>query len=89
VQIRLSGILSAGRELILLAYFVAVHAVNDVCTRAVWIARQSTGHIVAMDGPGDPVVATGDIIFIAEVAPSGGPDTGAKRRNQRRMDDFP
>ena len=36
----------------------------------VWIARQGNGHIVAMDGPGDPEVATGDVIFIAEVAPS-------------------
>ncbi|MBS0640366.1 MAG: hypothetical protein U1E70_19610 [Acetobacteraceae bacterium] len=35
----------------------------------VWIAQQGNGHIVAMDGPGDPDVATGDIIFIAEVAP--------------------
>jgi hypothetical protein len=36
----------------------------------VWIARQGNGHIVAMDGPGDPEVATGDVMFIAEVAPS-------------------
>jgi hypothetical protein len=36
----------------------------------VWIARQGNGHIVAMDGPGDPDVATGDVMFIAEVAPS-------------------
>jgi len=35
----------------------------------VWIARQGNGHIVAMDGPGDPEVATGDVMFIAEVAP--------------------
>lgn len=38
----------------------------------VWIARQGNGHIVAMDGSGDPDVATGDVMFIAEVAPSGG-----------------
>lgn len=38
----------------------------------VWIARQGNGHIVAMDGPGDPDVATGDVLFIAEVAPSQG-----------------
>jgi hypothetical protein len=38
----------------------------------VWIARQGNGHIVAMDGPGDPDVATGDIMFIAEVAPARG-----------------
>lgn len=37
----------------------------------VWIARQGNGHIVAMDGPGDPEIATGDILFIAEVAPAG------------------
>jgi len=35
----------------------------------VWITQQGNGHIVAMDGPGDPDVATGDIVFIAEVAP--------------------
>ncbi len=34
-----------------------------------WIVRQGNGHIVAMDGPGDPDVATGDILFIAEVGP--------------------
>jgi hypothetical protein len=53
---------------------------KDVITEAeraaketpVWIAQQSNGHIVAMDGPGDPGVATGDIIFIAEVAPRAG-----------------
>lgn len=38
----------------------------------VWIARQGNGHIVAMDGPGGPDVATGDVMFIAEVAPSRG-----------------
>ena len=38
--------------------------------KPVWIARQGNGHIVAMDGPGDPDVATGDVMFIAEVAPS-------------------
>jgi hypothetical protein len=48
----------------------AEHAAKET---PVWIARQSNGHIVAMDGPGDPEVATGDIMFIAEVAPSGGP----------------
>jgi hypothetical protein len=36
----------------------------------VWIARQGNGHIVAMEGPGDPEVATGDVMFIAEVAPA-------------------
>jgi hypothetical protein len=34
-----------------------------------WIARQGNGHIVAMDGPGDPEVATGDVVFIAEISP--------------------
>lgn len=38
----------------------------------VWIVRQGNGHIVAMDGPGDPDVATGDIMFIAEVGPEAG-----------------
>jgi hypothetical protein len=38
----------------------------------VWIALQGNGHIVAMDGPGDPEVATGDVMFIAEVSPSKG-----------------
>jgi hypothetical protein len=38
---------------------------------SVWIARQGNGHIVAMDGPGDPEIATGDMLFIAEVAPAG------------------
>ena len=37
----------------------------------VWIARQGNGHIVAMDGPGDPDIATGDVTFIAEVSPGG------------------
>jgi hypothetical protein len=36
----------------------------------IWIARRGNGHIVAMDGPGDPEVATGDVMFIANVAPS-------------------
>lgn len=45
----------------------AEHAAKDT---PVWIARQGNGHIVAMDGPGDPEVASGDIMFIAEVAPS-------------------
>jgi hypothetical protein len=38
-------------------------------SQACWIARQGNGHIVAMDGPGDPEIATGDILFIAEVSP--------------------
>jgi hypothetical protein len=47
----------------------AEHAARET---TVWIARQGNGHIVAMDGPGDPEVATGDLMFIAEVAPSNG-----------------
>jgi hypothetical protein len=45
-------------------------AKNAARASPVWIARQGNGHIVAMDGPGDPDVATGDVMFIAEVAPS-------------------
>jgi hypothetical protein len=45
----------------------AEHAAKE---STVWIAQQGNGHIVAMDGPGDPEVATGDITFIAEVAPA-------------------
>ncbi len=36
-----------------------------------WIVRQSNGHIVVVEeGPGSPDTATGDISYIAEVAPS-------------------
>lgn len=35
----------------------------------VWIVQQGNGHVVAMDGPGDPDVATGDLMYIAEVSP--------------------
>jgi hypothetical protein len=45
----------------------AEHAAKQT---TVWIARQGNGHIVAMDGPGDPEIATGDLMFIAEVAPA-------------------
>ena len=38
-------------------------------SQACWIARQGNGHIVAMDGPGDPEIATGDILYIAEISP--------------------
>ena len=34
-----------------------------------WIAMQGNGHVVAMDPPGSPDVATGDLVFIAEIAP--------------------
>lgn len=49
---------------------VIAEAERAAIQSTVWIARQGNGHIVAMDGPGDPEVATGDIMFIAEVAPS-------------------
>ena len=45
-------------------------AENSAKQTPVWIARQGNGHIVAMDGPGDPEIASGDLMFIAEVAPS-------------------
>jgi hypothetical protein len=33
-----------------------------------WIVQQGNGHVVAMQGPGGPDMATGDITYIAEVA---------------------
>jgi len=48
---------------------VIAEAEHAAIESPVWIARQGNGHIVAMDGPGDPQVATGDVMFIAEVAP--------------------
>lgn len=51
---------------------VIIEAENAAKETPVWIARQGNGHIVAMDGPGDPEIATGDVMFIAEVAPSRG-----------------
>ena len=35
-----------------------------------WIAMQGNGHVVAMAAPGSPDVATGDMIYIAEVSPA-------------------
>lgn len=52
---------------------VIVEAERAAKASPVWIARQGNGHIVAMDGPGDPEVATGDVMFIAEVAPEATP----------------
>jgi len=49
---------------------VITEAENAAKDSPVWITRQGNGHIVAMDGPGDPDIATGDVMFIAEVAPS-------------------
>jgi hypothetical protein len=37
---------------------------------------QGNGHVVAMDPPGSPDVATGDLVFIAEVGPDRGGDRG-------------
>jgi len=34
-----------------------------------WIAMQGNGHVVAMESPGSPDAATGDVIYIAEVSP--------------------
>jgi hypothetical protein len=34
-----------------------------------WIAMQGNGHVVAMEAPGSPDAATGDVIYIAEVSP--------------------
>jgi hypothetical protein len=51
---------------------VITEAEHAAKASTVWIARQGNGHIVAMDGPGDPAVATGDVTFIAEVAPERG-----------------
>jgi hypothetical protein len=36
-----------------------------------WIAMQGNGHVVAMEPPGSPDAATGDVIYIAEVSPAG------------------
>ena len=35
-----------------------------------WIAMQGNGHVVAMDPPGSPDTATGDVVYIAEVSPA-------------------
>jgi len=48
---------------------VIAEAERSAVADTVWIAQQGNGHIVATDGPGDPDVASGDIVFIAEVAP--------------------
>ncbi len=48
---------------------VIAEAKHAAQTEPCWIAQQGNGHIVAMDGPGDPEVATGDVMFIAEVSP--------------------
>ena len=37
-----------------------------------WIAMQGNGHVVAMEAPGSPDAATGDVIYVAEVSPAGG-----------------
>ena len=48
---------------------VIAEAEAAAATQPCWIARQGNGHIVAMDGPGDPEVAMGDVLFIAEIGP--------------------
>jgi hypothetical protein len=48
---------------------VIAEAEQAAKTQPCWIVRQGNGHIVAMDGPGDPDVATGDVFFVAEVGP--------------------
>jgi hypothetical protein len=48
---------------------VIAEAKAAATTQPCWIAKQGNGHIVAMDGPGNPDVATGDVLFIAEVGP--------------------
>jgi hypothetical protein len=48
---------------------VIAEARKAASSQACWIARQGNGHIVAMDGPGDPEIATGDILYIAEISP--------------------
>lgn len=35
-----------------------------------WIAMQGNGHVVAMEPPGSPDAATGDVIYIAEISPA-------------------
>jgi hypothetical protein len=52
---------------------VIAEAEHAAKAEPVWIAMQGNGHVVAMDPPGSPDVATGDLVFIAEV----GPDRGA------------
>ncbi|MGC1409976.1 MAG: hypothetical protein WA864_13630 [Acetobacteraceae bacterium] len=42
-------------------------------TEPSWIAMQGNGHVVAMAAPGSPDVATGDVIYIAEVSPAKSP----------------
>ena len=39
-------------------------------TEPSWIAMQGNGHVVAMEPPGSPDAATGDVIYIAEVSPT-------------------
>jgi hypothetical protein len=48
---------------------IIAEAEAAAATQPCWIARQGNGHIVTMDGPGDPEVATGDVLFIAEIGP--------------------
>jgi hypothetical protein len=47
---------------------VIEEAENAASAQPCWIVQQGNGHIVAMAGPGSPDVATGDIIYVAEVS---------------------
>jgi hypothetical protein len=49
---------------------VIEEAQNAATSQPCWIVQQGNGHVVAMDGPGSPDIATGDIVYVAEVAPS-------------------
>jgi hypothetical protein len=52
---------------------VVEEAKHAAAQQPCWIVQQSNGHIVAMDGPGSPDVATGDIVYVAEVGPREAP----------------
>jgi len=55
---------------------VIAEAEHAAQAEPVWIAMQGNGHVVAVDPPGSPDVATGDLVFIAEVGPERGGDRG-------------
>lgn len=48
---------------------VVTEAEHAAKTDPCWIVLQGNGHVVAMDGPGSPDVATGDLVYVAEVGP--------------------
>ncbi len=49
---------------------VIEEAKKSAIAEPTWIAMQGNGHVVAMEPPGSPDAATGDVIYIAEVSPS-------------------